>query len=80
MKRATVCPIAGLGAGRKEAAVFLFSRPLSAVLAALALAALLVLWDSRSEAAGGGAVAGVAAPPAETCAAPGACGIVRAGS
>jgi hypothetical protein len=59
--------------------MFIFNRSLSAVAAGVAVAALVVVlerWCSPPEQAAGP----VAALPAVTCAPPGACGIVRAGS
>jgi len=59
--------------------MFIFNRSLGAVAAGLAAAALVVVlerWCAPPEEA----AVPVAALPAITCAPPGACGIVRAGS
>lgn len=59
--------------------MFIFDRSLRAVAAGVAVAALVVVlerWCAPPEELAGP----VAALPAETCAPPGACGIVHAGS
>jgi hypothetical protein len=65
--------------------MFIFSRPLRAVAAGLAVALLTVCLDSACEppeavAAALPGAAAVAKAAAPACAAPAACGIVRAGS
>jgi hypothetical protein len=65
--------------------MFIFSRPFRAVAAGLVVALLTVCLDRACEppaavAADFPAAASVAKAPPSACAAPGACGIVRAGS
>jgi hypothetical protein len=65
--------------------MFIFSRPFRAVAAGLAVALLTVCVDRACESpdsAGAGlrAAAPATKPPPPACAAPVACGIVRAGS
>jgi hypothetical protein len=65
--------------------MFIFSRPFRAVAAGLAVALLTVCFDRACEppeavATALPAAAVIAKAPAPACAAPAACGIVRAGS
>ena len=65
--------------------MFIFSRPFRAVAAGLAVSLLTVCLDRACEPPDAvvtalPAAAAVAKAPAPACAAPGACGIVRAGS
>jgi len=60
--------------------MFIFNRSLSAVLAALAVAVLIVCLDRMLESSSPAPDANIANITAEACAAPGACGMVRAGS
>ena len=60
--------------------MFIFQRSLSAVLAALAVAALIVFLDRVRESSSPAPNEGIANITAEACAVPAACGMVRAGS